>query len=231
MNIITHERQPVAGIDVAKYQGRVKVPRARPPWLRYFAFKATDTKKVPEMGVDPQLVTNRTAGIDMNVRWRPIYMYLRDPALWGSMAEQFALYTQAVGKLETGECVMVDWEAHELTLEDIRELEHMIEVVYGRRWVMYVNDQNSDMTRWLDENVAAGSPVPVIHPNYSEYGLSEAKRWDAAVWQVGIAERSTCPEPFELYPEASGIDVDWVLKPHVMDHVCGRSIFGGYENQ
>ena len=223
--IITHEGQPVAGIDVAKYQGRVKMPKLLPDWLRFFAFKATDTKKVSEQGEDPQFRTNREVGRVLDIRWRPMYMYLRDPALYGSMASQFAHYTQTVGQLQTGECVMVDWEDHDVTLTDIRDLEHILGVIYPNRWVMYVNDQNPDMVRWLDENVAAGSPVPVIHPNYSEYGLSEAERWDAAVWQVGIAERTTCPEPFELYPQALGIDVDWVLKPHVMDNVCGRSLW------
>jgi len=217
--IVTHNGHPVNGIDVAKYQSRVIDPLPlRPQWLSFFGVKATDTKKISEMGVDPQFGANREAGTMWNVRWRPIYLFVRNPTDWGTMAEQFSLYAQVVGELRPGECVMVDWENHDVTGAHIAELTRLIEIVYGSRWIMYVNDMTPDMVSWMEANVAAGSPVPIVHPN--PYYIEEAIRFDAAVWQCGVASRTTCPEPFALYPNCDAIDVDFVLKPDVMDHVC-----------
>ena len=223
--IITHHGTAVNGIDVAKYQGVVSVPPVRPDWLSFFAFKATDSQKLSEGMVDPQFVNNRVAGNKLDVRWRPIYMYLRDPAEHGTIDEQFAVYCQTVGKIRPGECVMVDWEEYRVSLDDVLHLEELIRPIYGpSRWCMYVNDMTPDMTTWMETNLESVDPVPVIHPNYTPNGLTEAQNWGAAVWQVGVANRETCLDPFELYPQASGIDVDWVLKPDAMDQVCGRAL-------
>jgi len=222
--IITHDGFAVNGIDVAKYQGQVTIPPVRPDWLSFFAYKATDTKKLAEGMVDPEFVNNHVAGNKLDVRWRPIYMYLRDPAQYGTIDEQFAVYCQIVGPLRDGHCVMVDWEETDVGIDDIHHLEKLINVTYGRdRWAMYVNDINADMRRWLEDNLASPVQIPVIHPNYSASGFEEAERWGAAVWQIGVANRGTCADPFELYPQATNIDVDWVLKPWVMDRVCGRA--------
>lgn len=214
--IITHNGNAVNGIDVAKYQGQIVLPPEKPDWLWFMGIKATDVQKVGEGGIDPFFQTNREAAADMEVLFRSYYCYLRDPNEWGDIADQVALFCQTVGRIGQGESVYVDWEDHAVTLEHFYEVERILDVVYPNRWMVYVNDVTPDMTDWLGANTEVTDPIPVFHPNYGAEGWQEADRWDACIWQVGIH-----PGGLELYPQAQGIDVNWIVRPDVVMRVHG----------
>jgi hypothetical protein len=161
-------------------------------------------------GVDPFHARNRALADDIgSVRWRMHYLFTHGSAT--PLAQVEAL-TRAVGELEQGDGIYLDWEtatggqvtATRAQFDDICAL---VDAEYPGRWAVYVNDVNTDMTAWMGL-----PPVPIWHPNFSASGLTEARRWRAAVWQSGVAQVLGFPAP---------IDVNYVLRPGELDRVCG----------
>lgn len=218
--IISVNGNPVNGIDVAKYQGAPQAQAQRPSWLNLIGIKATDAGKPADNFVDPMFLVNRTWATNRQIPFRIFYSFLRGPEVM-DMSDQMAIFCQAVGKLSPGEAVMIDWELHEITLENIREVERVMNVVYKDRWCMYVNDANSDMIAWMNSR-----EVPLVHPDWRQEGWTAAERWDAMVWQVDVADKVEgntryWDELKKLYPQATRIDVDWVRKPDELAKLCG----------
>jgi hypothetical protein len=54
--------------------------------------------------------------------------------------------------------------------------------------------------------------IPVMFPDYSAKGFTEARKWNATIWQHG---KGTPPGFTE-------VSVDYVLRPDKLDAVCGR---------
>lgn len=226
--IISINGNPVTGIDVARYQGPPNASliasgtdgtRMRPPWLNLMGIKCWDAK----YGLDTQFRRNRDFAAKLGVRWRFLYIYLRNVPEYGDISDQMAGFLQEIGSLNRGECVMLDWEDHGVTRADIDEAERILNVMCFERWCMYVNDMTPDMVNWMVENrdgAPIGESVPVVHPSWGAEGWQDARHWNAVVWQVHVANVSEHPDFSLLYPQASAIDVDWVRDPWTCDLLC-----------
>lgn len=216
--IISVNGNPVNGIDVAKYQGAPARIDPVPDWLWVLGIKATDAGKPLDKFIDPQFLANRQWARDVSIPFRVLYCFLREPTVM-DMSDQMAIFCQAVGSLEEGECVMIDWERAGITMANIREVERIMNVVYPYRWCMYVNDVTPDMITWMNTR-----QVPLVHPDWSNEGWEAAEKWDAMIWQVSIANDSNTgywSDLKELYPKATAIDVDWVRKVDELERLCG----------
>lgn len=163
-------------------------------------------------GVDPKFESRRDFADRMNVRWRPFYMWIM-PATVAPPAVQVDLLIQTVGELRVGESVYLDWEEEGVTRTTIEDCISLLKVEYPDRWFLYANDQPGDMFDWMTDNLFT-TDIPVMHPNYNlERGLSEARKWHATIWQCGKGR----PPHF-----TSDVPMDYVMRPEVMDELCGR---------
>lgn len=231
--IISINGNAVTGIDVARYQGRPNLSLAssndetfnafhnRPSWLNLLGIKCWDSK----YGEDTQFRNNRSFAAGLGVRWRFLYIYLRDPNQFGDISHQMASFLQAVETLAPHEALMLDWEDKAVNRSHIDEATRILRVMTPDRWAVYVNDMTPDMTEWMKENRDAPptEKVPVVHPSWQTEGWVDADFWDACVWQVFVAPIDAHPDLQRLYPQASAIDVDWVRKPAECDALCGLS--------
>jgi GH25 family lysozyme M1 (1,4-beta-N-acetylmuramidase) len=199
--------KPMNGIDVSHWNGVSSEPV--PEWVRFYGMKAAHVGgSKMENGIDPLLNYNRKRAADAYVRWRAMYLFMVADV---PQVEQINKLIEAVGTLHHSECVMIDWEDPDMTVLD-EEAFYYLNAVYDGRWMMYVNDMTPAMTAWMTANKTLGSPIPVMHPNWSPEGWREADRWDAAVWQAGVG----------MVPGyADCIDVDLVTNHSAMDTVCG----------
>lgn len=184
-------------------------------WIEFFGHKATHPNG-PGMvnGVDPKFAARRKVATRLDFRWRAFFAWLV-PTTVTPAAVQVELLSRTVGQLIPGESVYLDWEESGVTLPMIDELTYYMNLVFPTRWFMYANDVTQDMINWLNTNKATSSPVPVMHPNYNlEKGLSEARKFDAMVWQtLGEGDAPGFPKR---------VSIDFVLKPSLLDRVCGR---------
>jgi len=197
---------PVNGIDVSHWNGESTEPV--PPWVQFYGMKAVHiggSKMVD--GVDPLFNYNRhRAAQTPSVRWAGMYLYLTHTV---RQVDQINKLIETVGDLTDGEFIFLDWEDQLVTTLDLEAL-YYLNAIYGGRWAMYVNDMTASMTAWMVNNRSAGSPIPIIHPDWRLNGWEAAKKWDAAVWQPGVA----CVPGY-----AAAIDVDLVIKPDVLDRI------------
>jgi hypothetical protein len=204
---------PVNGVDVSHWNGRAT--ENIPKWVQFFGMKAAHIGgNKMENGIDPLFQYNRERAHNADVRYRAMYLYL---VAGVPQKDQIFKLAEAVGKLEPGECVEIDWEEPEITVLD-EEAFTYLDALYPGRWMMYVNDLTPAMTAWMTGNKVTQA-VPVHHPHWREdlgdgkqAGWREAKRWDAAIWQNGVAKVAGYPNP---------IDANLILRPYQLDWVCG----------
>lgn len=183
-------------------------------WLEFFGHKAVHfgDKNMSVDSVDPKFASRRILASQLDIRWRAFYMWLV-PFTIVNPAVQVERLLRAIGKLKEGESVYLDWEDPLVNLSMVDEFSFYMDREFSGRWFMYVNDSNPEMTQWLSKNKITDH-IPVMHPNYNrEKGLSEARKWNAAIWQTGEAT----PPGF-----VGNVPIDYVLRPDVMDRVCGR---------
>jgi GH25 family lysozyme M1 (1,4-beta-N-acetylmuramidase) len=203
---------PVNGIDVSHWNGDPDLDvLAEQDWLRLYGMKASHIGGSNMVdGVDPFHARNRALAADIgSVRWRMHYPFIHGSA---SPVAQIEALRRAVGDLEPGDGIYLDWEtptppqvvASRSLFEDACAL---VDAEYPSRWAVYVNDVSAEMTDWMSAPTA-----PIWHPNFSAAGLTEARRWQSAVWQAGVASVPGFPNP---------VDVNYVLQPAVLDRVCG----------
>lgn len=207
------------GFDCARYSGKPVYPEnySRPDWLQYWGMKAYDIAgSLP--GVDLQFANNRKVAAALDVPYRGIYIFLRAAF---SPAEQMEGFTWAVGNLGVGEFVFLDWEEN-IPLSEIRKMEEILQVCYPNRWGVYVNDQNDDMTEWLETRLQQDQNhrVPLIHPNWNfTVGWEEAVKWDADIWQVEGESPVGAAAP--IFPNTR-VSCDFVRKVHRLNVVSDR---------
>jgi GH25 family lysozyme M1 (1,4-beta-N-acetylmuramidase) len=182
-------------------------------WVKFYGHKATHVGgKAMDEGVDPKFAARRKLATQLDIRWRAFYMWLL-PTSTVNAATQVELLARTMGELAPGEAVYLDWEDSEVTRAMIDEFTTYMNLEFPRRWFVYANDATPDMVGWMEMNTASRA-VPLMHPNYSDQGLTEAKRWDATIWQTGKGK----PPGF-----TGDVPIDYVLQPDKLDRVCGRT--------
>jgi len=203
--ISIHGGKPANGIDVSHWNGTSS--EDVPDWVKFYGMKAVHIGgSKMEDGVDPLFEYNRARARYCGVPWRQMYLYLVADV---PQVDQILKLAETVGDLENGECVMIDWEEHDvLTLDE--EALYYLDSIYPDRWMVYVNDATPSMTAWMKAN-RQQNWVPLQHPNWSPEGWSEAKKWDASVWQLGVGY---------VPGYADCIDINLVTDPYRMDLVC-----------
>lgn len=206
--IIVNER-PCDGVDLSHWNGLFNFSG---DWLKFFGHKATHPNgKGMVNGVDPKFYSRRSFAIEHGVRCRAFYMWVV-PTSVSRPAAQVELLSRTVGELQPGESVYLDWEDKTVPLTTIDEISFYMDLVFPNRWFMYVNDATPDMTAWMESNKKTQS-IPLMHPNYNlDFGLWEARKWDAMIWQTGIGR----PPGF-----TADVPIDLVLLPTLLDLVCG----------
>lgn len=210
--IIVNER-PCNGVDLSHWNGNFAMA-ADQSWLKFFGHKATHPNGSRMInGIDPKFAIRRTLAAEHNIRWRAFYSWIV-PSVVARPSAQVALLSKAIGELQQGESVYLDWEDKTVPLTTIDELSFYMDLVFPGRWFMYVNDSNAEMTSWMESNVQSEA-VPVMHPNYNlDLGLIEARKWKSMVWQTGTG----------VPPGFTGeVPIDLVLQPDLLDWICGRS--------
>jgi hypothetical protein len=209
--ILVNDR-PTNGVDLSHWNADAP-GLIDQDWLQFYAHKACHVggKSMAE-GVDPKFEARRKLGINLDIRWRAFYMWLV-PTSTAGIAAQVELLLRTVGELQPGEAVYLDWEDKAVTRKMVDEFTIYMNLEYEGRWFMYANDSTPDMTAWMEFNTASRA-VPLMHPNYSiEQGLTEARKWNATVWQTGLGT----PPGF-----IGDVPLDYVLQPDQLDKVCGR---------
>lgn len=206
--IIVNER-PCNGVDLSHWNN--DPTRLVQPWLQFFGHKATHIGGTGMVdGVDPKFALRRQMADQF--RWRAWYSWIVPSAI-ARPQKQVALLEKAIGVLVPGESVYLDWEDKTVTLAMIDELSFYMDLAFPGRWFMYVNDSTPDMITWMQSNKASDA-VPLMHPNYDlDKGLSEARKWNAMIWQTGAGT----PPGF-----TADVPLDFVLQPVSLDFVCGR---------
>lgn len=209
--IIVNERA-CNGADLSHWNGSFSLEGQR-WWIQFFGHKATHPGgKGMVDGVDPKFADRRLVAATYDIPWRSFYMWPVHPSVM-ALKTQVALLAQTVRDLPEGESVYVDWEDKTLTLAMIDELTFYMDVVFGKRWFMYVNDVTSEMTSWMEANLKSGD-VPLMHPNYNlELGLQEVRKWQPMIWQTGVGK----PPGF-----TTDVVLDLVLRPDLLDWVSDR---------
>lgn len=210
--IIVNDR-PVNGVDLSHWNADPSTAIIYEDWLEFFGHKAVHIghKTMPSSGIDPKFAQRRILASQVGVRWAAYYMWVV-PVSVATPAVQVERFARAVGELKVGESVYLDWEDGLVSLSMVEEISFYMDLMFPGRWFMYINDSTQDMINWLTNNKV--NRIPVMHPNYNlENGLKEARKFDAMIWQVGEG----------VPPGFSGtVPMDYVLKPELLDKVCGR---------
>lgn len=209
--IVVNDR-PCNGVDLSHWNGDFTIAK---DWLRFFGHKATDPRAGVGMpnGIDEKFDARRAFVEELGVRWRAYYAWVI-PTTQVSAVAQVALLCDAVGDLNEGDSVYLDWEDRGVTHAMIEEISYFMDIEFTGRWFMYVNDTGPEMTSWMESNLQ-DPRVPIMHPNYNlQLGLNEAKKWNAMIWQSGTGR----PPGF-----TTDVPIDYVLQPQLLDWVCGRS--------
>lgn len=220
---------PCNGYDASHWNGPPDMAAlAELDWLEMLGAKAAHVGGAKMVdNIDPMFARNRKVGSELDIRWRPFYLFLHGSV---SVHVQIEALTRAVGDLAVGESVYLDWEVPAASSGQLvaprtvfDEAGVLLDLIYPGRWFSYVNDVNAEMTAWLQEQAAeGGNRRPAMHPAYNvNTGFAEARKWKATIWQTGPLPGVTFP--VAGYPEASAIPTDFVLRPDVMDRLCGRA--------
>ncbi len=210
--------KPCSGWDVSRYQGAPNIfngvgdawtAQNKPSWLQFYGMKTSDVGG-SAVGIDPCFKKNRALASQMDIRWRGLYFYARSDK---PVAANMELFSYAVGNLQSGEFVFLDWEDAGITLVMVEQYLELLEVCYPGRWAVYVGDNTTEKKDWITTR-----RVPLIYPNWSPTGWARAQQYGAAIWQTGIAPTGT----FDFFFPGKEVDVDFVRQPYVLDRITGR---------